>query len=239
MTLLTNKYNYTLLDRTSEDGMRLYQCPDGAKVASVTTILAKTQPKEKQESLQKWRDSVGHAKAEAICTEAASRGTRLHKYLEDFIASGILTESGSNPYSKQSRIMAECIIQNGLVNVNEAWGIEASLYYPGLYAGTADLIGVHNNEPAIMDHKQSNKPKKEEYIDDYFLQMTSYALCHNKVYGTNIKKGVVFMCVKPPEIRPGIWGEPQYQEFILTPDKFSYWEDKWWDRVEQFYSQNG
>lgn len=238
MTLLSNKYDYTPIDRTSIDGMRLYKCPNGDYVPSVTTILAKTQPKEKQESLQKWRDSVGHAKAQQITTEAAGRGTRMHKWLEDFIDTGTLTEPGSNPFSKQSHLMAKTIIDNGLVNVNEVWGIEAGLYYPGLYAGTADLIGVHNNEPAIMDHKQSNKPKLEKYVEDYYLQMTSYAICHNKLYGTNIKKGVVFMCVKPPEISPGVWGQPQYQEFILTPDNFSHWESQWWNRVEQFYKEN-
>ena len=238
MTIISNNYDYTPIDRTSIDGMRLYKCPNGDFVPSVTTILSKTQPQEKKESLQKWRDSVGHQKAHQISSEAAGRGTRMHKYIEDYIQNGILSNPGSNPYSKQSHIMAQTIIEQGLVNVNEVWGIEAGLYYPELYAGTADLIGIHNNEPAIMDHKQSNKPKIEKHVEDYYLQMVSYALCHNKIYGTNIKKGVVFMCVKPPEISPGVWGSPQYQEFILTPDNFNFWEVQWWNRVEQFYKEN-
>ena len=94
------------------------------------------------------------------------------------------------------------------------------------------------NEAAILDYKQTNKPKKLEWITGYYLQLTAYALAHNKIHGTNIRKGVVLMCVKPPEITPMVWGEPTYQEFILKPEDFSYWEDQWWQRVEQYYKQN-
>lgn len=238
MTLLTNKYNYTPIDRKSIDGMRLYQTPDGSYVPSVTTILDKTKSKEKKEILQKWRDSVGHQKAQQITTEAASRGTRMHKYLEDFVENGTLNEPGSNPYSKQSHLMASTIVTQGLVHVNEIWGSEVGLYYPELYAGSADALGIHKNDEAIFDYKQSNKPKKKEWIEDYFLQLTAYSIAHNKVHGTNIRKGVILMCITPPEISPGVWGQPEYQEFILTPDEFGYWEDQWWNRVEQFYKEN-
>jgi genome maintenance exonuclease 1 len=181
---------------------------------------------------------VGEKKAQEIVTEAAGRGTRMHKYLEDYITQGILNDPGSNPYSIQSHKMAKHIIEHGLKNVNEVWGVEVGLYYPGLYAGTTDCVGLHLNEGAIMDHKQTNKPKKEEWIEDYYLQMVAYALAHNKVHNTNIQKGVVFMCVKPPEITPMVWGKPAYQEFILTPDMFAHWEKQWWNRVEQYYKQN-
>ena len=238
MTLLIPKYDYKALDRASVEGKRLYSLPDGSKVPSVTTILDKTKPAEKVAALQAWRRAVGEKKATEIVTEAASRGTRMHKYLEDYIVQGTLNEPGSNPYSVQSHKMAKHIIENGLNNVNEIWGVEVGLYYPEIYAGTTDCVGLHLNDEAIMDHKQSNKIKKEEYIEDYYLQMVAYALAHNKVYGTNIQKGVVFMCVKPPEVTPMIWGEPVYQEFILTPDKFGYWEKQWWNRVEQYYREN-
>jgi genome maintenance exonuclease 1 len=162
----------------------------------------------------------------------------MHKFLEDYITQGVINEPGTNPYSVQSHKMAKHIIDNGLTNVNEIWGVEVPLYYPGLYAGTTDCVGIHLGDDAIMDHKQSNKPKKAEWIEDYYLQMTAYALAHNKVHGTNIRKGVVFMCVKPPEITPLVWGDPSYQEFILTPDIFDYWEKQWWNRVEQYYREN-
>lgn len=237
MKLLQERYNYTQINRESVEGKRLYVCPDGSKVPSVTTILDSTKPPEKIAALQAWRKSVGDKKAQEITAESAGRGTRMHKYLEDFVMSGQLSTPGTNPYSKQSHLMASTIINQGLVNVNEIWGSEVGLYYPELYAGTADAVGMHNNHQAIFDYKQTNKPKKIEYIEDYFLQLTAYSLAHNKIHGTNIKKGVILMCVKPDEIRPGVWGEPQYQEFILSPADFSYWENKWWDRVDQFFSK--
>ena len=240
MSLLTQRFNYNELTRNSVDGKRLYSCPDGLRVPSVTTILDKTKPKEKVEALAQWRRSIGHAKAQQITTEAASRGTRMHKYLEDYIKTGTIAEPGTNPYSKQSHRMALTVIDEGLKDVNEIWGVEVSLYYPGLYAGTSDGVGLHLDDESILDYKQTNKPKKEEWIEDYYLQLAAYALAHNKVYNTNIQKGVVLMCVSPKLNESLIMiEEPQYQEFILTPDKFNFWADKWWDRVEQYYSMNG
>jgi len=216
----------------------LYATPDGSKVPSVTTILDKTKPQEEKDALQAWRRAVGEKKAQEITTEAANRGTRMHKYLEDYVRDGTLRDPGTNPYSVQSHKMAKHVIEQGLVNVNEVWGVEVPLYYPGLYAGTTDGCGMHQNEEAILDYKQTNKPKKLEWITGYYLQLTAYALAHNKIHGTNIRKGVVLMCVKPPEITPMVWGDPAYQEFVLKPEDFSYWEDQWWKRVEQYYREN-
>lgn len=238
MTLLTSKFNYKELTRNSIEGKRLYACPDGSKVPSVTTILDKTKSPEKVEALNRWRRQVGYEKAQQITTEAASRGTRMHKYLEDYVKTGVLTDPGTNPYSHQGHKMAKTVIDRGLSRVDEIWGVEVSLYYPGLYAGTTDSVGVHQLRESILDYKQSNKPKKREWIDDYYLQLVAYALAHNKVYGTNIQKGVVLMCVKPDEISPGVFSDPQYQQFILRPTQFKYWESKWWDKVEQYYRNN-
>lgn len=239
MTLLTQKYNYTPINRESVEGKRLYATPDGSKVPSVTTILDKTKPKEKIEALLAWKKRVGEEKAQAIVTEAAGRGTRMHKFLEDYITNGSLNEPGSNPYSKQSHAMARHVIQEGLKNVNEVWGVEVPLYFPGLYAGTTDGCGIHLGDESILDYKQTNKPKKQEWIEDYYLQLTAYALAHNEVHGTNIRKGVVLMCVSPKLNEQLIMTEePKYQEFILEPKDFDYWERRWWDRVEEYYRNN-
>ena len=238
MTLIKSKFNYNQLSRSQVEGKRLYSCPDGSRVPSVTTILDRTKPLEQRQALAEWKKRVGVEKAQQITTEAAGRGTRMHKYLEDYIINGVITPPGTNPYSHQSHKMASTIINEGLININEIWGVEVSLYYPGLYAGTTDGLGLHCNEESIFDYKQSNKPKKEEYIEDYYLQLTAYALAHNEVYGTNIQKGVILMCVKPPEVSPGVWGDPTYQEFIIKSSKFDYWKNKWWDRVDEFYRNN-
>ena len=239
MTLLIERYNYTPISRESVEGKRLYATPDGSKVPSVTTILDKTKPQEKIDALNRWKKSVGEAKAQQIVTEAAGRGTRMHKFLEDYVKIGAIQPPGTNPYSKQSHAMAQVVITEGLANVNEIWGVEVPLYYPGLYAGTTDGCGLHLNEEAILDYKQTNKPKKEEWIEDYYLQLTAYALAHNEVHGTNIRKGVVLMCVSPKLNEQLIMvEEPKYQEFILKPEEFSYWEKRWWNRVEAYYKAN-
>jgi hypothetical protein len=239
MTLLNERFNYTPINRQSVEGKRLYALPDGTKVPSVTTILDKTKSQEKIDALNNWKKRVGEAKAQEIVTEAAGRGTRMHKFLEDYVKQGSISEPGTNPYSKQSHIMAKHVIEHGLKNVNEVWGVEVPLYYPGLYAGTTDGCGLHLNDQSILDYKQTNKPKKEEWIEDYYLQLTAYALAHNEVHGTNIRKGVVLMCVSPKmNDKLEIIEQPTYQEFILKPEDFAHWEAKWWDKVEQYYKYN-
>ena len=160
-----------------------------------------------------------------ITAEAAGRGTRMHKYLENYVLKGETGEPGSNPYSKQSHTMAHTIISQGLSNCPEFWGTEVSLYFPKVYAGTTDLVGLHSGDEAILDFKQTNKPKKREWIDDYFVQLAAYANAHNEVHGTKIRKGVIFMCS----------ADNLYQEFILEGTDFDKYTDIWFNRVEQYY----
>ncbi len=228
MTLLVSKYNYKPLTRDDSSGRRLYQTPDGTAVPSVTTILDKTKPAEAREALARWKKAVGEQKAQEITTEAAGRGTRMHKFLEDHIKGIPLKESVTNPFAQQSLDMARKVIAEGFPKINEVWGSEVPLYFPELYAGTTDCCGIHEGQEAILDFKQTNKPKKREWIDDYFLQLTAYALAHNEVHGTNIRKGVILMCSKDYE----------YQEFVLEPTDFDYWTERWCDRVEQYYKIN-
>jgi genome maintenance exonuclease 1 len=201
----------------------------------VTTILDKTKPEESRIALANWRKAVGEQKAQQITTEAANRGTRMHTYLENYIKGDTLKDSVSNPYAQQSLVMAKKVITEGMIHVDEVWGSEVPLYFPELYAGTTDCVGIHKGEESILDFKQTNKPKKLEYIDDYFIQLTAYAMAHNEVHGTNIRKGVILMCVKPEEISPGVWADPQYQEFILEPKDFDYWTERWCARVSEYY----
>jgi genome maintenance exonuclease 1 len=222
---IPNKYNYVPMSRVEIDGKRKYSTPDGEKLPSVTTILDATKSEESKQALQNWRKRVGVQKAQEITTEAAGRGTRMHKWLENYVKTGETGEPGSNPYSIQSHQMAQSIISMGLNKCTEYWGTEVPLYYPKIYAGTTDLVGIHDGSPAIMDHKQSNKLKKREWIDDYFVQLAAYANAHNEVHGTNIRKGVIFMCTQ----------DNIYQEFIIEGDEFDGWTDKWFKRVEQYY----
>ena len=123
--------------------------------------------------------------------------------------------------------MAEEIIDNGLKNkLTEVWGAEATLYYPNKYAGTADCIGVYEGRETILDFKQSNKPKKKEYIEDYFLQIGSYSLAHNTVYNSKITQGVVLMCTV----------DRLFQDFKIEGSELLDYQNKFLERVEKFYN---
>jgi hypothetical protein len=201
---------------------RVYLTPDGESLPSVTTILGATKD---MTALNEWKKRVGEEKANQITREASGVGTAMHANLERFIA-GLQRQPGNNPVHVQANAMADVIISNGLSKVNEVWAMEQSLYFPGLYSGTTDLVGVYDGEPAVMDHKQTNKPKKEEWIEDYKLQLMAYILAHNEVYGTDIKRGVVFMCSR----------DLQYQQFELKPAEFNKYQDLWLNKVEEYYT---
>ena len=188
--MIVNRYNYTPISRETIDGKRHYCLPDGSKVPSVTTILDRTKSEEKRQVLANWRKRVGEQKAQEITTEAANRGTRMHAYLEHYMLNDDMKPLPGNPFAHPSWFMAAEVILQGLCHVNEFWGAEVPVYYSGLYAGTTDCLGVWKNRPAIMDFKQTNKPKKREWIDDYFVQLAAYAAAHNETHGTD-RKSVV------------------------------------------------
>jgi hypothetical protein len=234
--MLIQKYNYTPINRDTVEGKRLYTLPDGSKVPSVTTILDRTKPQEKREALANWRKSVGEKRAQEITTEAAGRGTRMHKFLEDYVKNDRqMPDPGTNPFSRQAHNMAQQIVEHGLKNADEIWGIEVPLYVPGLYAGTTDACGLYHGQPTILDYKQTNKPKKKEWIEDYFLQLCAYAAAHNEVHGTDIRQGAILMAVAPKELEPGLFEQAEFQTWTLSGNEWNIWMDRWFDRVEQYY----
>lgn len=208
---------------------RVYCTPDGGKTPSVTTILSKTKDIT---HLNEWKKRVGKENAARITKEAAGVGTSMHNNLERFLC-GLERLSGKNAVHIKANAMADVIIQNALKDVDEVWGIEQSLYFPGLYSGTTDLCGVYKGNPAIMDFKQTNRPKKAEWVGDYYLQLVAYALAHNEVYGTNIREGHIFMCSRGDDGL--IVGGEVYQQFDLLPEDFDKYQDLWLDKVEEYY----
>jgi len=201
---------------------RAYKTPDGESLPSVTTILSATKD---MTHLNEWKKRVGEDKARQITTEAAGVGTAMHANLERFIA-GLQRQPGNNPVHVQANKMADVIIQQGLVDINEVWAMEQSLYFPGLFSGTTDLVAVYKGNPSVCDYKQTNKPKKEEWVEDYYLQLMAYIMAHNEVYGTDIREGHVFMCSR----------DLIYQQFDLTPNNFNKYQDMWLNKVEEYYA---
>ena len=219
-----NCYVYPRTIREAINGERHYVAGK-EKLPSVTTILSGTQDPGKADSLKAWRTRVGEAAATRIVDEAAARGTAMHKILERYIGEEgylDLTNVGLKAHN-----MAIRVIEQGLCNVSEYYGIECTLHYPGLYAGQTDMVGVHKGEDAIIDFKQTNKPKKEEWIGDYKLQLAAYAMAHDYMHKTTITKGVIMMCSQ----------DNYYQEFIVQGEEFKKYKHKWLGKVSDYYER--
>ncbi len=216
-------YEYSTLKRITKEQGRHYETPYGI-VPSVTTILGSTGNKS---GLMAWREQLGEKEAFRQTLEATNIGTLVHKHLECYIQN-LPRPQGNNQIHVMARNMSNNIIANDLKQLSEVWGLEASLFYPELYAGTADCIGIYDGEPAILDFKTSKKIKKFEYVEDYFLQVTMYILAHNEVYGTNIRKGVILISNR----------EGGTQKFVLEPCDFNHWAQKAYDRINEYYQKS-
>ena len=212
------KYKYVQGSRSTEHGSRTYQVA-GEKLPSVTTILAKTKD---QSYLTAWKQKVGNETAERIKNLSSKRGTAMHKFLESYVQ-GVgyddLTGIG-----QEAKPMAEKIIEVGLTPISEYYGSEVMLHYPGLYAGSTDLVCLHNSMETIVDFKQANRPKSKDWIEDYFLQIAAYAMAHDYVYRSEIRQGVIMICT------PDLY----YQEFKIQDAELRNWKHKWLARLDQY-----
>ena len=215
-------YTYPPSTRSLVEGSRHYDVSNEI-LPSVTTILQATQSDEKKASLAKWRQKVGENEAERIRDEAAARGTAMHKFLEYYIRNEKLLDLSDE--GQAARSMGQAIINQGFKDLSEVWGSEAVLFYPGLYAGQTDLCGIYSGRESIIDFKQTNKPKKIEWVEDYFLQLAAYAMAHDIIYGTCVDQGVILMCSK----------DGFFQKFTSTGKEFTRYKHKFLERIDKFY----
>ena len=215
----SDRYTYVDAARIEDQGTRLYDV-NGTRLPSVTTILGATKD---QQFLKDWKAKVGEAEAERIKNVSSSRGTAMHKFLEHYIlGSGYddLTEIG-----QKAKTMAQKVIEVGLAPVEEYYGSEVTLYYPGLYAGSTDLVCLHNGVEAVVDFKQANRPKKKEWIEDYYMQIAAYAMAHDYVHNSAIQKGVIMVCT------PDLY----YQEFVVNGAELRRYKHKFLKRLDMYY----
>ena len=221
-----NRFNYPRTVRSLEDGIRKYDI-NNEKLPSVTSVLSATKSQEELASLELWRQRVGAVNANKIKKDASTRGSALHAYVEDWLR-GRINDSFFES-AEQYKSMANQIIKNGIKGrLTEIWGVECNLYYPQKFGGQADIIGIYDNVETIIDLKQANKPKKESFIQDYFLQVAAYSLAHNFVYKTNISQGVILMCTV----------DNFYQEFKIQNDVLEMYQNLFLGRLKKFYELN-
>ena len=215
----SNKYSYLQSTRIEDHGTRLYDV-NGTRLPSVTTILARTKD---QKFLKDWKAKVGEQEAERIKNLSSRRGTSMHKFIECYVED--VGYDDLTGLGQEAKAMAEKIIEIGLAPVEEYYGSEVTLYYPGLYAGSTDLVCLHNGKESIVDFKQANRPKREEWIDDYKLQIAAYAMAHDYVHGSNIEQGVIMVCT------PDLY----YQEFKVEGDDLRSWKHKFLKRLDMYH----
>ena len=216
----SNKYNYIHGKQLTDpgSGTRVYDIV-GTRLPSVTTVLGAT---KNQDFIKKWKAKVGEQEADRIKNHSSNRGTAMHKFLEHHVLGTNIVDL--TRIGQEARPMADKIIEVGLAPVEEYYGSEVTLHYPGLYAGSTDLVCLHNNMETIVDFKQSNRPKREEWIEDYFLQISAYAMAHDYVYGSKIKQGVIMVCT------PDLY----YQEFKTEGLELRRWKHKFLKRLDMY-----
>ena len=222
--MLKNKFDYPALRRVQTKQGRQYVGEDQKPVPSVTTILSDTGDKT---ALIAWRKRVGEEEANRISKESAGLGTKVHNALEKHIL-GETVEFGNNMVSVMAKDMSNAMINEGFTNIDELWGVEVGLIAEGLYAGTSDAIGIYEGEDAIIDFKTAKKMKKREWIDDYFMQGCAYALAHNEMFDTDIKKVAILMVDR----------DSKFKDFVIEGEEFEKYCDKWSDRLADYYSKN-
>jgi len=216
----SNKYNYIQGKQLTDpgSGTRVYDIV-GYRLPSVTTVLGAT---KNTDFIKKWKAKVGEQEADRIKNHSSNRGTAMHKFLEHYVlGTNIIDLTG---IGQEARPMADKIIEVGLAPVEEYYGSEVTLHYPGLYAGSTDLVCLHNDMETIVDFKQSNRPKREEWIEDYYMQIAAYAMAHDYVYGSKIKQGVIMVCT------PDLY----YQEFKIEGLELRRWKHKFLKRLDMY-----
>mgnify|MGYP003675971879 FL=1 len=219
-----HKFKYASLKRQDLPGGRRYVYGE-QKLPSVTTIISATKDKS---GLEAWSKRIGKENADKIKNEAAAVGTHMHNVMERMIAYRDLPRP-TNWLMTKGYEMGYHLINTYFKNIQEIWGSEVPVYYPNKYAGTVDLVCVYRDKPSIVDFKQSLRPKKAEWIEDYFHQLAAYALAHDEIHGTEINFGVVLVAVQ----------DGSTQEFTTTGEEFKQYKNAWKERVEKYYAVGG
>jgi len=217
---IKKNFKYESLVRQDLPEGRRYVYGD-QKLPSVTTILSGTKDKA---ALDAWVQRVGQEEADRVKNEAAKVGTYMHEVIERMVAYRDLPRPTNWEMIKGFE-MGYRLIDAYFRNLDEIWGSEVMLYYPEKYAGTTDLVAVYRGKPAIVDFKQSNRPKRREWIEDYFCQLAAYALAHDYLHGTKIDNAVVLMAVR----------DGSTAEFSTAGREFQQYKDTWLRRVDQFF----
>ena len=226
MKLNKEAYIYPNLKRVENDLGRFYIDSNGKEVPSVTTVLSATSDKS---GIDEWKRRVGHEEATRIINESTTIGSNVHNALENYLNGDDWKIQDDGSYvSKTSISILNCFIQNLINDISEIWGLEVGVILDGLYAGTADCVGIYNDKESLIDFKTAKKIKPKEWIEDYFLQCSAYANAHNVMFGTDIKQIVILMADRNQE----------FKKFVVNGREFDHYTNKWKQKLINFHNTN-
>tara|TARA_B100001113_G_scaffold20504_1_gene15171 strand:- start:2349 stop:3017 length:669 start_codon:yes stop_codon:yes gene_type:complete len=221
---MTFKYSYPALERVEKNEMRFYKDANDDLVPSVTTVLDATGDKS---GITQWRRKIGPAQADAIVQESTLIGSAVHEAIENYLLGQSWNEFTEDRSGYLAKSISSKFISSCLDGIEEVWGLESGLILDGLYAGTADCIGIYKGSPAIIDFKTAKKLKRKDWIEDYFLQCSAYANAHNVMFQTTIKDLVILMVDR----------DLLFKEFHIKNNEFSLYTDKWKKRLIKFHNR--
>ena len=220
--MITNLYQYPELTRVEKNDVRYYQDSLSNLVPSVTTILSATGD---HSGIDAWKRRVGPKIAKAVVDEATTIGTAVHLAIENYLYGKEWEQFTDDKMGMLAHQIAKRFICDCLGDIDEVWGLESGLVLDGLYAGTADCIGIFRGKPTIIDFKTAKKIKRKDWIEDYFLQGAAYANAHNVMYKTNIESIAILMVDR----------DLLFKEFLVNSKEFNSYTEKWKKRLINYY----
>ena len=220
--MITNLYQYPELTRVEKNDVRYYQDSLSNLVPSVTTILSATGD---HSGIDAWKRRVGPKTAKAVVDEATTIGTAVHLAIENYLYGKEWEHFTDDKMGMLAHQIAKRFICDCLGDIDEVWGLESGLVLDGLYAGTADCIGIFRGKPTIIDFKTAKKIKRKDWIEDYFLQGAAYANAHNVMYKTNIESIAILMVDR----------DLLFKEFLVNSKEFNSYTEKWKKRLIGYY----
>ena len=220
--MIANLYQYPELTRVEKNDVRYYQDSLSNLVPSVTTILSATGD---HSGIDAWKRRVGPKTAKAVVDEATTIGTAVHLAIENYLYGREWEQFTDDKMGMLAHQIAKRFICDCLGDIDEVWGLESGLVLDGLYAGTADCIGIFRGKPTIIDFKTAKKIKRKDWIEDYFLQGAAYANAHNVMYKTNIESIAILMVDR----------DLLFKEFLVNSKEFNSYTEKWKKRLIGYY----
>ncbi len=177
------------MNAVTTDTGRKYKTPEGVNLPSITTVLSILS----RDSIAKWRKRVGEEVANQISTRASGRGTRVHEIIEKYIDNDPNFKDGYTPDIIQSFLAVQNILDD---RIGDVYAQEAPLYSNHLgVAGRVDCVADFDGKRSIIDFKTSMKPKKLDWIKNYFMQESAYAIMWEERTGQPITQLVTIISV--------------------------------------------